>query len=461
MAELHAVGEWPEPQGEPGWTEWLRRWTGMDRAVAYLVAARICQIVGSVGTVLLIAHLLTPLEQGYYYTLLSLIALQSIFELGFSFVVLQMAAHESARLSFQDGEVQGEIAAHCRLASVLQKAVFWYAVAATLMFALLLPAGAWFFQQHRQAAGAVNWWWPWLATVAACAAAFLLTPLLSFLEGCGFVPQVAALRLAQALAGTAAAWAAMLAHHGLYSPALVLAANFLVGCVFLAGRRRLFLGLMRVRPGAHEVAWRSEVWPFQWRIAMSWLCSYFMAQIFMPVLFATRGAVAAGRLGMSLSISGYLSSVVLAWMTTKAAPFGSLVARGERGALDCLFFRTLRQSLVLLAALDAGCLLGVLALGRWFPQLAARMASPGIFVLLLATGLSLYAVQSIGIYLRAHKREPFLWQSLAVAALTAGSAVPLARAWGVAGVSAGYFLFSGVFALSSAVFIFARRAEAA
>src|SRR5581483_5569105 len=80
----------------PGWALRLKHVLGLDRAIAYTVMARGVQILGSTGTVLLILRFLTPVEQGYYYTLLSLVSLQAIFELGFSFVILQMAAHETA-----------------------------------------------------------------------------------------------------------------------------------------------------------------------------------------------------------------------------------------------------------------------------------------------------------------------------------------------------------------------------
>jgi len=93
--------------------EWVKRSIGLDRSIAFTVAARLCQIAGSAGTVLLIVRFLSPLEQGYYYTLLSLMALQTVFELGFSFVILQLAAHESALLTiFPDGRIEGERTAH-------------------------------------------------------------------------------------------------------------------------------------------------------------------------------------------------------------------------------------------------------------------------------------------------------------------------------------------------------------
>ena len=57
----------------------LLRALGIDRAVAFAFMARLAGIAGSTGTVLLIARFLSPVEQGYYYTLLSLVALQPAF----------------------------------------------------------------------------------------------------------------------------------------------------------------------------------------------------------------------------------------------------------------------------------------------------------------------------------------------------------------------------------------------
>ena len=105
----------------------IPHYIGLDRAIAFTVLGRVIQGLGSVGTVLLIVHYLTAAQQGYYYTLWSLVALESVFELGFSFVILQIAAHERAHLHFQaDGTITGNLPAHYRLASALQRAVRWY-----------------------------------------------------------------------------------------------------------------------------------------------------------------------------------------------------------------------------------------------------------------------------------------------------------------------------------------------
>ena len=231
-------------------------------------------------TVLLIARFLTPNEQGYYYTFYSLVALQVVFELGFSFVVLQLAAHERARLTFApDGRIEGDPVAHSRLASVLQKSVRWYSVAAVLMVATLLPTGLYFFGAHQHAGVAVAWKGPWCLLVVAAALTFQLDPVFAFVEGCGFVSQIARMRLGQAVLGSLLAWAAMATHHGLFSPAMLILGQATVQLAFLsrAKLRRLLMSLLRHPVDGNSVGWRQEIWPFQWRIAITWLSSYFIS----------------------------------------------------------------------------------------------------------------------------------------------------------------------------------------
>lgn len=437
------------------WLSRIKRLTGMDRAIAYTVTARTAQIIGSAGTVLLIVRFLSPVEQGYYYTLLSLLALQTVFELGFSFVVLQLAAHESVHLKlFRDGRIEGDPVAHDRLASVLQLTVRWYLRAAVTFAAVLLPLGVIFFSQKVQAGAPVAWLGPWITAVLATSLSFLLTPLYSFLEGCNEIQQVARVRIHQALIVLGLSWGAIATGHGLYACALVNLGVTSVGVVFLARRRGLLLGLLRHPVNDGGISWRNEVWPFQWKIAVSWLCSYFMMQIFTPILFAYRGPTEAGRMGLSLSIVGYLPIVVLSWITTKATPFGQLVKLGRFQELDTIFFRTLRQSLLMVMILAAACLAAVIGVQHVVPKIAARMETPSIFVLLLFTATSSFVVQSMAIYLRSFKQEPYLVQSVVVAGLTVLSVLLTAARWGSAGVAIIYFSFSGVLGLLWAIAIF-------
>ena len=448
-------------------TDTFRKRLGMDRAIAYVFAARACMILGSTGMVLLIVHFLSKVEQGYYYTLLSLVNLQVIFELGFSFVVLQLAAHEAVHLRFHPtGEIEGDPPTHARLVAIFRKTLAWYCVAGLIMGLTLFPAGVLFF--HRTAPGTgATWFWPWTSAAVAIVVLFVLNPFCSFVEGCGQVRQVAGMRFAQAVVSIIAAWTAMLLGKGLYSPAMAIVACAATAIVFLWSRRSIFRGLLRAKYDRNALSWRTEVWSFQWKIAITWLCSYFTVQVMTPVLFASRGAVEAGRMGMSISVAGYLWNLVFAWMSTKAAPFGQLIAKREFAKLDHLFFRTLWQSLAVLGVLILLCMAAVLFIQKFFPGFAARMVSPGAFALLLLTAISTLVVQSEAIYLRSHKEDPLIWQALAVAILTSVGAYFAAPRWGISGTSIVYFVCSGVVGPISATAVFRakrrfrQRAEAA
>jgi hypothetical protein len=426
----------------------FKQFTGLDRAIAYTLLARVMQILSSFGTVLLIVHFMTPIEQGYYYTLLSLVALQTIFELGFSFVILQLAAHESVNLTIHaDGLIEGDTVAHGRLASILQLTIRWYLRAAVMLAVILIPLGVAFFSRKALTATQVSWVGPWLTAALASSVTFFLTPLYSFLEGCNQVHEVAKLRMFQALTILVISWSTIASHHGLYACALVNIGVSAVGASFLLKRRSILMSLLRYSALQHAVSWRYEVWPFQWKIAVSWMCSYFTMQIFTPILFAYRGPLEAGRMGLSLSIVGYLPIVALSWIATKATPFGQLIKLGRTQEADALFSRTMKQSTVLIVTLVGSCFAAILSVQRLFPNIAERMEAPRLFALLLLTAISCFWIQSMGIYLRSFKKEPYLVQSIVVALLTVAGTFFLAPQWGSAAIAIVYFITTGIVGL--------------
>lgn len=425
----------------------IRAKLGLDGAVVYTFCARILNITSSTGTVLLVIRYLNATEQGYYYTLLSLISLQVIFELGFSFVILQLAAHESVHLKLNNnGRVEGDAIAHARLASILQLTIRWYFRAAIVLTAVLIPAGTLFFSLKASIATSISTTGPVVLGVLAVSLSFALSPLYSFFEGCNQIRQVAFVRMCQSVAVLAASWSAIASGQGLYTSAAVNFAVVCVGAMFLFRRRYLISALLRHPITSHAVSWRTEIWPFQWKIAVSWFCSYFTLQVFTPILFWLRGPLEAGRIGLSLSITGYLPIIALCWVNTKAATFGRLVRLGRVVDLDALFIRTLKQSTVIILTLACTCFGAVLLIRQISPHIGLRMETPTIFVLLLITSISNFIIQSLGVYLRSFKREPYLLQSVVISGLTVLSTLVFAPRWGDLAVAVIYFNLSGAVA---------------
>src|SRR5215469_8213385 len=413
---------------------WLRHILGLDRAVGFTVLARFWASSAGLVTVALIARFLSPAEQGYYYTFGSLVAMQMVFELGFSFVILQLASHERARLSISsDSDITGDPVAHARLSSVIQKSVRWYSGAALLMAGTLLPVGFYFFVTHQHGQD-VAWRLPWCLDALIAVLNFQLDPLLSFLEGCGYVANVARLRLTQSVTGSFLAWLALISHHGLFAPAMMLLGMASCSLVWLFTKRKLLFGLLKYDPGSNRIRWSEEVWPFQWRIAVSWFCGYFIFWLFNPALFAFRGPVEAGRMGMSLSLANAILNIAISWVSTKSAPFGTLIARKEYRQLDQTFFRALWQSTAVSVAGGLAAWLGTIFITLQHIRFAQRLLDPSLIAMLMIYMITNVIVFAQAYYLRAHKQEVFLINSVVGAIMVTACTLTFGRFYGARGI---------------------------
>lgn len=435
---------------------------GVDRAVVYTLAGRGWGLVASFITLLLVVQFLTPDEQGYYYTFASLLAMQVLFELGMSFVVMQFASHEMAYLRWSvDGTIEGDATAKSRLRSLLLLVTKWYGVIAVLIVSVILPVG-WLFFSANQAQATVNWQIAWICLVLAAAINICFMPLLALLEGCGRITEVARLRMIQSIVGSVAAWLLLLGGGGLLAMPAMSVGFALTVFIWLWRTKRTTLKDLYWHETDVSIGinWKTEIWPLQWKIALSWLSGYFIFQLFTPVLFAYRGAVEAGKMGMSFSIASALMSIAMAWMSTQAPKFGTLVARKDYITLDHLFKLTLLRSFLVMLLLGAALCIVNYFLHVENIRFASRLLDPLPFTLLILTTMLNYVTYAQSAYLRAHKQEPFLLISLMSAVLVAILTVVLAKEYGATGIMSGYFVVCAVvgFGWGSVIF-FAKRKE--
>lgn len=419
----------------------LLRKAGIDRAVGWTVLSKGWFALSGFVTLFLITHTLTRVQQGFYYTFGSVLGLAVLFELGLSMVLMQFASHERARLEWTaDGLLGGDSEAKVRLSSMLRLSLIWYGTAAALLVVTVLPGGIIFFGRYAPAGAAVTWQWPWAWIVLVTAATIALTPVLAVLEGCGLIAEIASIQFTQNVLGSTLLWLALSGHWRLFAAPVTSTTGLVCLLIWLWRRKRPFLhDLLTASAGHCGFSWQREIWPVQWRMALSSVSGYLIFQVFTPMLFATHGAAAAGQMGLSMTIMGAIATISLGWMTAKSARFGTLIARREFQELDRLFFPCLWQSWGLVALGGLAFWLGVLGLHHQHNPLSHRLLAPLPLGLMICTTVINHAVSAEGIYLRAHRREPFLGLALTIAGLVSLSSLLFSGPYGATGMMAGYF----------------------
>jgi len=424
----------------------------MDRAVLYAILARMWGFAAGPVTALLIATKFTPISQGFYYTFGSILALQAFAELGIGFAVTQFASHEWANLRLGDNKrIEGDPNSLSRLISLAQIAIKWYSIAAAFVIVGLSIGGYVFFSQSPTQG--VSWKLPWISLCVFTGINLFTIAIWSLLEGCNQVSNVYYYRFFQGLCSSLVAWSAILLGADLWTASIMSLVGLVYACLFL--RRNywdFFKSLLLVNLVGPRLSWHMDIFPFQWRIALSWISGYFSFSLFTPVLFHYHGPVIAGQMGMTWSLYGALASLGGAWVMPRVPQFGMLVAQKKYVEMDRLFWRL---TIIVTSVTIFGAAIiwsFVFLLNSYDSTLARRLLPP------LPTGLFLLAsvIHAISLpvstYLRAHKKEPLLFLSVLSGCLFGLSTWLLGKHYSALGMAVGYltiyiFIFPAIFLL--------------
>ena len=393
-----------------------------------VLTQKLFQAFAGLATLYCIALFLSPSEQGYYYTFASLAALQTLLEMGLATVLIQQAAHEFVHLAWAPkGRLLGPMRE--RFLALVKRSLLWYAVAA-MIFSLAYPGGFWFFADKISDSN-LQWQQPWLLLVLSTASNLLFMPVLALVEGSGRVVEIYTLRSLQTLAGALATWIVLVNGGGLYAVAMMpLFSGLLAGFWLLL--RYPWLLIQALGQSSTAFDWWKDVWPLQWRLGISWLCSYLLTQIHTPLLFKTQNPIVSGQMGLTLTFCNMLGILSLSWMTSRVPLLAGAVAKRDLQLLDKEFSVGFSRSLSIFV-LGAVIFVGVRYLAD-FTIYGVRFL-PFYETLGLVVAIFFIHVSGLfAVYLRAHRQEPFMKLMLISALLTAGLAVFVAPRWGSAGI---------------------------
>lgn len=419
---------------------------GIDKSIAYSSAARITQAIGGIATALFIAKNLTGVEQGFYFTFGSILAIQIFFELGMNNIIVQYVAHEVSSLKWEGYVLVGKEKHKSRLSSLLHFCVKWYLFFAVGLFITLMIAGFIYFTKYDKTNGAVNWESPWILLSFFTALNLILAPILAFLSGLGKVKEVEKLRFFQQIFGLITIWTSLTFGAKLLTASLNSLVWVLIvfGTISLSSFRTIISNIWKFQI-TEKVSYKTEILPYQWKIAISWISGYFIFQLFNPILFATDGPIVAGQMGMTLSALNAIQSLSQSWTNTKIPLYSGLIAQKKYIELDTIFNKTIFQA----SLINGGCLilmyLAIITIKNYHITFSTLYLGnrfldtiPMIFMMIpifLNQHNNAWAT-----YLRCHKKEPFMFYSIVGGILCTASSLILGLKFGVNGITIGYCL---------------------
>lgn len=425
---------------------------GIDKAIAYSSGARVIGAFTGVASVFFITSFLTGVEQGFYYTFGSLLAMQVFFELGLTGIMTQYVAHEASHLKLdEESHYQGERRYVSRLASLVHFCAKWYTILALIVVAFLVVVGFYYFNHYGESqAERVEWRWPWLLICIATGIKLFQSPFTSMITGLGFVKEVSKISFWQQLLLPLCSWLGLAVGLKLYVVGVGYLISVLIWFFYVNryGFIKILLNLWHEKI-EEKVSYMKEIFPYQWRIALSWISGYFIFQLFNPVLFATEGAVIAGQMGMTLTALNAIQSFSLSWLNTKVPLYSGLIARKEYGQLDDIFNKTLKQMVFICFCLLLCFIIVILFLRQTQLQINGQVFANRFLdilpsLLMMVPVFLQQFVASWATYLRCHKQEPFLVNSIVGGMLCMLSTIGFGNYFGLYGVTIGYCVITVV-----------------
>ena len=398
----------------------LKTVAGIDFDIFHTLLFRGWTVLAGGLSVVLIPFFLTPTQQGFYYTFASFLAIQVFFELGLNQVIIQLVSHDAAHLTIQDdGKVSGDAARIHRLYGLVRLLRRWYALAAFLFVVMAGGAGWVFFVTKGGDLPRAQWSATWVVLVLFTSINLFLSPHLTVIEGTGQVGAVARLRLIQSMLGYCSMWVLLLLGTGLWAAVAMPTVSAIATSLWLRRRGGMFQQhATRTSLDLEPISWRRDVFPLQWRIAISWACGYVIFSLFTPIVFASHGSVEAGRLGMAMTVFSAITSLGLSWINAKTPNFTMHISRGEFAALSHLF-RAVSLRSVIATGLPSFLIVALVSLGTHYDFGLVKRIAPADTLFWIACAATVNtAVYAGASYMRAHREEPMLPVSVVSALLT-------------------------------------------
>ncbi|AEE16251.1 hypothetical protein [Treponema brennaborense] len=370
------------------------------------------RLVSGPITMILIPFFLSAEQQGYWYLFSSISALSIFADLGFSNIILQFSAHEYAFLYFNDKKfLEGDDNHLNKLATFFKFTLKWIGTISVFVFPIIYIIGLVYFIRDGVFSIYII---PWTIYAIGSLINFFNTSVLSFIEGLNKIEEVQKIRFFVSVINTAIVVLVLILRGNIYAISLGIFVSSCTIFINVFGKFRNFLKQLWEISKITKYPWRKEVMPLFIKYALSFSSGYFIFQIYTPLMHLFHGPIFSGKVGITLALINAIFNLGNVWIYTIIPRMNMLVSKKDWRSLDRLFTKRLLLSLGTYFFIGVGIVIFIKIFGSFWivPKIISRfLPATSIIVLYLCYFIQLI-VNSLAIYLRGHKQEPYMVMSI-------------------------------------------------
>jgi len=354
--------------------------------------------------------------QGYWFSFISISALSVLADLGFTIIISQFSAHEYAFLKIKNGIIvpknKNDLEHLIKLASLLRFAINWSKKIMLISFPVILFIGGSLFISKKEN---VAWTLPWIIYVAGAALTFSNSVILSFLEGCDNVAKIQRIRFYSLFLNFLILFLLLMLRTNLMALAGSIVMSSLLTSIIVYQKFRLILIQLWRLSTKKKYNWLPEFWRFFKKYSISVATGYFAIQIYTPLAFKFYGPIDAGKVGLTLSLGTAIFSVSNIWFQSVAPKINILTSQKNWMCLNKLFIERLTYATITYLIICTIFVLTFLKIkDSSFSEITNRFLPLRGIIILFLHWLTQIPIWAMALFLRAHKKEPFLLTSIII-----------------------------------------------
>lgn len=403
---------------------------------------------------LLMPLFLSPEQQGYWYLFGSLGALSIFADLGFTNIILQFSAYEYSFLYFTDnGILVGEEENLQRLGSFFRFVIKWILTICVIVFPIIYSIGIFFFIRDKILD---IYFLPWTLYSIGTLINFFDASILSFIEGLDKIAIVQKIRFQVAVINTCIVITILILGGNVYALVFSILISSLVIFLLVFAKFKKCLQQLLIISNDFIFNWKKEVLPLFIKYAFTFSSSYLLFQIYTPLMHYFHGAVDSGKVGITISLVTAIYSLSYIWIYTIVPKMNMLISKKTWHELDILFQKRLLLALGTFLFVIIGLFLFITIFGSFWiiPRIMSRFLPPISLVMLLICHFLQLIINSLAVYLRGYKKEPWVVFTIIVSCFVFVSTMLIGKHLQPKYYFIGY-LSSFIFSLPWCLYIFA------